>query len=453
MAGGDIGGPRDPAEADGGLRRDIGFTGSAFLSFNGIVGAGIFALPAALHLQFGAFSPWLFPLFALLILLVVVPFAKLAALFAGSGGPVAYCACFGPAASFQAGWLYYLARLTALAANANVFATYAAAMWPPLAGPQGRAAMILGLVALVAWLNVVGVRRAIRVLNAVTVLKALPVVGLALLGLAVAGPNLPLPTALPPISGVEAAALVILYAFVGFENSLVPAGETRSPQRTIPRALVITVLATAALYFFVQLAYVAVMPAGAAPAAPLATLAEILIGPAGLVLLSVTAMLSVGGNFLGSMTSTPRVTFALAEAGSLPRWFGRIDPRWRTPANSVLFMAGLTALLALSGNFVWLAIVSTLSRLFVYALSIVALPAARRGAGLRTGFGLGLLMAGGLAVCAWAAAQSTGAAWALLGGLLVIGLLLYALARRQAASSSAATVSSIQPPPSSRSPS
>jgi amino acid transporter len=139
LAGGNIAADEDPAAAEDGLRRDIGFTGSAFLSFNGIVGAGIFALPATLHLQFGAFSPWLFPLFALLILLVVIPFAKLAALFAGSGGPVAYTSCFGPAVSFQAGWLYYLARLTALAANANVFATYAAVMWPPLSGTVGRA--------------------------------------------------------------------------------------------------------------------------------------------------------------------------------------------------------------------------------------------------------------------------------------------------------------------------
>ena len=116
------------AEPDSRLRRDIGFTGSAFLSFNGIVGAGIFALPATLHVQFGAFSPWLFPIFGLLILLVALPFARLAALFPQSGGPVAYTAAFGPLASFQAGWLYYLARVTALAANANVFATYAASM-------------------------------------------------------------------------------------------------------------------------------------------------------------------------------------------------------------------------------------------------------------------------------------------------------------------------------------
>jgi len=85
------------------LRREIGFTGSAFLSFSGMVGAGIFALPGTLHSQFGAFSPWLFPIFGLLFLLIALPFARLAALHPQSGGPVAYTAPFGPLASFQAG--------------------------------------------------------------------------------------------------------------------------------------------------------------------------------------------------------------------------------------------------------------------------------------------------------------------------------------------------------------
>lgn len=422
------------------------------LAFNGIVGAGIFALPGTLHAQFGTFSPWLFPLFAVAIMLVVVPFAGQAALHSGSGGPVAYTAPFGPAVSFQTGWLYYVARLTALAANANVFATYAAALWPPLGDWAGRAALILGLIGLVAWINVVGVKRAVRVLEGVTLLKALPVLALAIMGIAVAGANLGAPVALPEFSAIEASALVVLYAFVGFENAVVPAGETRDAKRTIPRALIVTVCATAAFYFLVQLAYVAVMPPGPAPAAPLAAFAETLIGPAGFVILSLTAMASVGGNFLSSMTSTPRVTFALSEAGSLPRWFGQISPRWQTPVNSVLFMAGLGALLALTGSFVWLAIVSSLARLFVYGLSIAALPKARGRAGLKTGIALLALVAGGLAFCVWAAAQSTGPAWALLGGLILVGMLLYAAGRAQAKASSAATVSSIQPPPSTRSP-
>ena len=423
---------------DSSLRRDIGLTGSAFLSFNGIVGAGIFALPAALHLQFGAFSPWLFPIFGLLILLVALPMARLASLFPQTGGPVAYAAAFGPAAAFQVGWLYYLARTTAFAANATVFATYAAVLWQPFAGTVGRAALLVALVATVTWINMVGVRRAIRALDAVTLLKAVPLVGLAVWGLGASGSAIPSPGPLPPLSEFEAAALMVFYAFVGFENCVVPAGETRSPQRTIPRALVATLAATALLYFLVQLAYAAVMPAGAAPDAPLAALAERLVGPVGLVLLSVTAMASVGGNFLGSITSTPRVTFALAEQRLLPGWFGAVSPRWSTPANSILFMGLLGGTLALTGSFVWLAVASTLARLIVYSASIAALPSALRGADLRLGAGTVAMMAGGLLVCLWAAYQSQAQSWMALAGLVAVGLLLYAFARRQARSAAPA---------------
>lgn len=411
------------------LERRIGALGSGLLSFNGIVGAGIFALPAALHLQFGAFSPWLFPIFGALILLIALPIAKLAALFSSTGGPVAYTACFGRAASFQVGWLYYVARTAAYAANANVFAAYAAALWPALAAPAGRAAVIVALVALVTWINIVGVKRAIRALDVISLMKILPLLVLVVWALAQSG-AVSLAGPLPEFGALEAAALLTLYAFIGFENSVVPAGETKEPQRTIPRALVVTIVATAALYFAIQLAYVSVMPAGAAPDAPLAALAAVLIGPAGAIVLSLTAMASVAGNFLGSMTSTPRVTYALAEERTLPRWFASVSPRWHTPANSILFMGLVGGALALSGSFVWLAVVSTLARLFVYAASIAALPAARRAVGRTTGYGLAALMLGGLLVCAWAAAQSEFRSWAMLAALLAVGALLYALAAR-----------------------
>lgn len=412
------------------LERRIGPLGSALLSFNGIVGAGIFALPAALHVQFGTFSPWLFPIFGSLILLVALPFANLAALFSSSGGPVAYTACFGRIVSFQVGWVYYLARLTAFAANANVFATYAAALWPPLGSVFGRAAVILGLISLVTWVNVIGVKRAIRALDVVTLFKALPLVALAVGALAMAG-EVKLAGEVPQFGTLEAAALMTLYAFVGFENSVVPAGETKDPRRTIPRMLVATVAATALLYFLVQLAYVSVMPEGAQqPEAPLAELASILVGPVGVILLSVMAMASVAGNFLGSMTSTPRVTYALAEDGLIPNWFARVNAKWRTPANSVLFMGLAGAALALSGSFVWLALVSTLARLFVYGTSIAALPAARRSDGKGTGLALRLVIFGGLMVCVWAAAQSELRSWLMLGGLLAVGALLYAIESR-----------------------
>lgn len=437
---------------DRGLKRDIGPVGSALLSFNGIVGAGIFALPATLYLQFGTFSPWLFPLFGALILLIAIPFARLAAMFDTSGGPVAYTAVFGRAASFQVGWLYYVARSAALAANANVFAAYAAALWPVLDGPAGRAAAIVALAAFVTIVNVVGVKRAVRVLDGLSLIKALPLVVLAVGGLIVAG-GIPGPGALPEFGALESAALVILYAFIGFENSVVPAGETRDPQRTIPRAMVTTIVLTALLYFVVQLCYVSVMPPGEQPDAPLAALAGQLIGPVGLVILGITALASIAGNFLGAMTSTPRITYALANQGSLPPWFAAVSPRWRTPANSVLFMGLLTTVLALTGSFVWLAVVSTLARLFVYGSSIVALPAQRKRSGQPIGPLLLVAVAGGLAVCLWAGLQSKPESWWMLGGLVAGGLLLYALAARGRSAAAEADVSAIQPPPSSRDPS
>jgi amino acid transporter len=137
----------------------------------------------------------------------------------------------------------------------------------------------------------------------------------------------------------------------------------------------------------------------------------------------------------------------MAVQESLPGWFGRISRSFATPANSILFMALTAILLAVSGSFVWLAVVSTLARLFAYAASIAALPKAKGGTVNWA------LAAGGLAVCVWAAAQSKWESWAMLAGFVLAGFLLYALARLQAGSSSAATVSSIQPPPSTRSPS
>ncbi|HYD11353.1 MAG TPA: APC family permease [Allosphingosinicella sp.] len=411
--------------AKGGLRRDIGLTGSAFLAFNGIVGAGIFALPGPLHASFGGFAPWLFPIFGLLVLLIALPFARLAATHERTGGPAEYVAPFGPMAAFQTGWLYFVARITALAANANVFATYAGTLWAPLGTSLGRGATILALVALLTWVNIVGVKRAVRALDLLTLLKALPLVGLALWGLGHAAQGLPAPGPVPPLSALEASALVLLYAFVGFENASVPAEETADPKRTIPRAILFTVVATAALYMLVQLGYAAVMPAGAAPTAPLAAYAEALLGPAGAILLAVTAMASVAGNVGGSMTSTPRVTYALSQQGALPGWFGRIAGGYATPANSILFMGALGAVLAITGSFVWLAIVSTLSRLFVYAACMAALPRARPG-GLSW-----LLMAAGLAVCIWAAAQSKWESWAMLAGFVLGGFFLYGLARIQ----------------------
>jgi len=364
-------------------------------------------------------------------MLVVWPFARSVAAFPESGGPATYGRVFGRLAGFELGWIYYVARAAAFAANANVLIAYLGRWLPALESGVARAAALIALCAALAIANVIGVKRAMRLLAGLTFLKALPLLIGAVAALFLFAP-IPEPSAPPALSDFEKGALLVFYAFVGFENLVVPAGETRQPQQTLPRAIFISIAVTTLLYFLVQLAFVTAFPAGGADKdAPLVDVAQKLAGPAGAAILTLTAIASVGGNLHGIMTSVPRLTHAMGERGDLPRWFASVSERFATPANSIFFLALVTAILAVTGSFVWLAVVSTLARMFVYAISIAALPhAPSRPPVLPRHWLSGGI---GIAVCAWAAAQADMKAWLTLGALGAAGLLLFILASARTA--------------------
>ena len=435
------------------LERRIGLGGSILLSFNGVLGGAIFALPAILAADFGNFSPWLFPLVALASLLIIVPFAKSAAAFPESGGPAAYGAVFGRFTGFELGWIYYIARTAAFAANANVLAAYCARWWPGADQGLARAAIILAVCVVLAAVNIAGTKRALRLLGGLTFLKAVPLLIAAIAAIALSFP-LPAPGPLPEFSQLETGALLVFYAFVGFENGVVPAGETKRPETNLPRAILVTIGTTTLLYFLVQLAFIAALPGGGTDdKAPLIDLGHWLAGPVGAMILTLAAIASLGGNLHGIMTSTSRVTYALAARGDLPRWFASVHPRFVTPANSIAFLGVLAAALALIGTY-------RLAGRDQHTGAADRLcrddrcPAAGSGPGEATALGSMMIGAAGIALCIWGASQATAEAWRTLGALALAGALLYAIARRATGSaSSAATVSAIQPPPSSREPS
>jgi amino acid transporter len=411
------------------LERRIGLWGAVLLSFNGAVGAAIFALPATLAADFGTFSPWLFPLIALGALLVIVPFSRSVAAFPDSGGPATYGRVFGRLVGFELGWIYYAARAAAFAANANVLIAYLGRWVPSVEGGFARAITLVLLCAGLAIANVVGVERAMRLLAGFTLLKALPLAVAAVAALLMFGP-IPPPGAPPPLSEFEPGALLVFYAFVGFENLVVPAGETRRAATTLPRAILLTIGATTLLYFLVQLAFVTVFPDGGPKSeAPLIDLGARLAGPTGAVLLTIAAIASLGGNLHGIMTAVPRLTWAMGERRDLPSWFAAVSPKYRTPANSIVFLAAVAALLAVSGSFVWLAVVSTLARMIVYAVTIAALPRAPERPRLSPLHWVSGAV--GIAICAWAAAQADAKAWLTLGALALAGLLLFAVVSRR----------------------
>lgn len=408
------------------LRREIGAGGAFLLAFNGVLGGAIFALPAVLATDFGTFSPWLFPIVALGTLAIAVPFARTAAAFPDNGGPALYGAVFGRFVGFELGWVYYVARLVAFAANANVVTDYLARWWSPADEGVARAAILVAICAGFAAVNIAGVRKALGLLTGLTVLKVLPLLVAAIAAILISLP-LPPPGQPPPLSEFEAGMLLVFYAFVGFENAVVPAGETKRPQRALPVGIFVTLGTTTLLYFLVQLAFVAALPGGGADeTAPLIDLGAWLAGPAGAAILTLAALLSLAGNLHGNMTATARVTFGLAERGDLPSWFARVHPRFVTPHTSIAFFAAASAALALIGSYVWLAVISALARLFVYGVTIAALP---RIPGRRAGASSYAMAAAGIALCVWAAAQATADAWRTLGLLAVAGAILFFAAR------------------------
>jgi amino acid transporter len=418
------------------LRRDIGFFGAAFLVLNAMIGAGIFALPGKVAVNAGMLSPWLFLVVGIVFLAVVLTFAELASYFRESGGPVLYATfAFGPLAGFGTGWILFLSRMTAFAANANVMATYLGSLFPWFGAGIGRAAVISVLTLGLTYANILGVRDGVRTMGFFTVLKVLPLLLMVLLGLQHVTAGTLIPSASAVIGDLGGTTLLLIYAYVGFETMAVTAGETTEPRRVLPRALMRTVIGTGILYFLIVLVFISVIPADTYTDATLVDVGRSLAGSAGAIAITLAAIFSIGGNLAGTMIAAPRLIFALAENRLLPAWFGNIHPRYATPDHSIMVMGGLALVMALTGSFVELAVASSLSRMLSYILCIGALPVIRNRASdemktrayrIRGGYVVPLV---GFAICLWLTAKPTAENWRTVGILLAIGFVLYAVER------------------------
>lgn len=375
--------PETPILRSEPLARQLSALGVWLLVINGIIGAGIFGLPADAARLAGTFSPWVFVTCAALMLPVMLSFAELASHFDGTGGPVRYAgSVFGRYAGFQAGWAFYIARLTAFSANAVLLVSAIGYFWPGADDPGARLALLFAVCACLTAITVVGTRNAMSSLGVLTLLKFLPLVALVVYGL------FRLPDAMrqgvlaaPPADmNLGAVVLLVFYAFVGFESGLVPAGEARDPRRDMPRALFWAIGVVAILYFGLQTVSLAVLPDLASTTRPLVEVSGKLFGPVGALVMMTGMAASVGGNLAGALFSTPRITYALALDGNLPAWFATVSARFGTPAVSILVFGAAAFLLAAGGSFVWLAGLSVLTRVLIYVGCIAALPALRRRA-------------------------------------------------------------------------
>jgi len=343
------------------------------MGVNQVIGGAIFAVPATLATQAGAWSPWLVIVVGLMSLLIAMSIAEVASRFNATGGPYLYTrAAFGRFAAFEVGWMSWLTRVSSWASILQVFIASVGFYWP--AGMSGlrRALLMTAAVGLITAINYRGIRQSSVAVNLLTAGKLTPLLVFVVAGLWFVDPGRVFPSGVPSLAVLSSAGLTLVFAFGGYENVPIPAGEARDPRRGMPFALIATILIVTAVFALVQIVALGTLPTLATSSTPLADSASVFMGAGGAALLTAGALVSVAGNNLGGAVAGSRLLFALAEQGDVPAVFARIHPRFRTPGAAILTTSAVTLALGLSGTFAVLAQVSAISRLIVYVATCAA---------------------------------------------------------------------------------
>ena len=364
-----------------GLLRVVGRWDMVALVINGIVGAGIFGLPAKVHALLGAWGVFAIVACAALMGLIVLCFAEVSSRFTRTGGPYAYTDdAFGPFTAFVVGWLLWLARVTGLCAISAVLVEYLSLFFPSLAGNVPRALFLTAIIGSLAALHIRGTRGVTKFGGAITIAKLAPLLIFVIVGLPSVNWQHVSFDVLPTRASFSSGVLLLGFALVGWENAAIAAGDIRDPRRDTPFALLFGLTLVAALYVGIQLVCAGTLPGLASSQRPLADAAMQFMGPAGATLIVAGAAISILGTLNAGVLVLSRIPYAMAESKQLPGALARLHPVYRTPVLSIVVSCGIVLLLTLTRGHIYLLTISTISRLFVFAVTIVALPVFRRRA-------------------------------------------------------------------------
>ena len=284
----------------------------------------------------------------------------------------------------------WIARIASIASLSVFFARAVGYLWEGANHGLGQALTIVLPLAGLTWINVRGIKSGALTAVILSFGKTVPLALLVVVGLFAVSWRRVFPVPMPETGNFTKAALLVLYAYSGFENTPAPAGEFRNPKRDVPFALITMIVIVTAIYTLVQLVAIGTIPNLGQSQTPLADAGRALMGPIGGFLLTLGAALSVLGTNNNTVLAGPRYLYALAETGRLPRIFARIHPRYRTPAVAILTQSavalGLIAADAVLhavrpgalGVAEELAVLSTIARLATYIGTCLAVPVLRR---------------------------------------------------------------------------
>lgn len=363
------------------LVRGIGRWDLVALTINIIIGAGIFGLPSRIFALTGVWSLLAYIVCAFLTVLIILCFAEVGSRFDTTGGPYLYTrAAFGAVVGFEVGWLVWLARVTAFAALCNLFLGYLSFFWPATSAGLTRAIVIFVIVIALTTINILGVREAALVSNLFTIGKLVPLLLFVIAGLFFLNPQQFAAPAAPSYKDFSTAVLLLVFAFSGFEMAVIPSGEIRDPQRHLAFGLLMGTGVVVVLYILIQVVCIGTLPGLATSERPIVDAGSRFLGTAGASIITVGALISIGGTLNTVMLSAPRLLFAMAEYKQLPPALAMIHSRLRTPYIAILLSAIIMLVLTLQGTFISALTISTVIRLLAYVATCLALPKLRQQA-------------------------------------------------------------------------
>lgn len=352
-------------------KKKLGLISIILLGINSMIGSGIFLLPGQINALVGPWSLFIYCFVAIMSLSIAWCFAKCSALFTRNGGAYLYARhAFGDFIGFEVGMMRWVVGIIAWASLAVGFVTALGTLWPTALEPNVRSILILSLIGSLGILNSIDFRLMSFFNNLITIAKLLPLfffVGGGIFFIQKANLiSIPYPEIDNHSFG--AAALIIFYAFSGFESIVVAAGEMENPKKNVPLAVMSTITICGLLYFFIQLIAIGSLgPALSDSVVPMSDVAEMVLGPAGKIFITLTMLVSIGGVNIAASFLTPRYGSALADDGMIPEVFSKKN-RFGAPFLAIALTVFVTGVMALSGSFVQLVAISTVSR-FVQHIS------------------------------------------------------------------------------------
>jgi amino acid transporter len=268
--------------------------------------------------------------------------------------------------------------VTAFAANSNLLIDYLGYFHPGIGAGAPRAVAITALAVALTAVNVVGVRNAALFSDVFTIGKLIPILLFIVAGLFYLDPGNFSPPPAPAFSSFSKSTLLLVYAYSGFEMAMIPAGETRDPQRNLPFAILASIALVTVVYILVQVVCVGTLPELAASNRPLADASERFLGVVGATVITTGVAISIFGNLIVVLLAGARLPFAMAADHKLPRVFAATHERFRTPHVAIIATAAVMLALALSGSFTSVLTVSVIARLLSYVVTCAALITLRR---------------------------------------------------------------------------